>query len=47
MENVEKNFYPMLRMDFLHSALQDRPGPLSQALLEEVDRAAQYGVYKG
>ncbi len=42
MENIEKNYYPMLRTEFIYSALRDRPGPLSQALLEEVDRAARY-----
>jgi hypothetical protein len=40
MENIEKNYYPMLRTDFIYSALQARPGPLSKALLEEVDRSA-------
>ena len=36
-ENVEKNFYPMLRMEMFYSTLKGRPGPLSQDLLSEID----------
>lgn len=38
MENVEKNYFPMLKTEFIYSALQNRPGPLSQDLLKEVDK---------
>jgi hypothetical protein len=39
MENVEKNFYPLLKTEFIYSVLKDRPGPLSRDLLKEVDKA--------
>ncbi|MGR8950543.1 MAG: hypothetical protein ACU84Q_21065 [Gammaproteobacteria bacterium] len=42
MENVEKNFFPLLKTEFIYSALQKRPGPLSRDLLVEVDKAEIY-----